>query len=148
MCLAQGHNAVTPVRLDPWSLGLESSTLPLSHSLFFPCDACFNILHSSPIFILLTHSIQVVIVYFESRKWWGYWSVGFIRNQMLCLYNLVMQVQQKQGLLWLSICCSQHFSHLEKMEPNEINFSQGFSQTVVWTSWLYAHYGATFVVCW
>ena len=29
MCLAQGHNAVTPVRLEPF--GLESSTLPLSH---------------------------------------------------------------------------------------------------------------------
>ena len=31
MCLAQGHIAVTPVRLEPGPLGLESSTLPLSH---------------------------------------------------------------------------------------------------------------------
>ena len=31
MCLAQGHNAVTPVRLKPTALGLESSILPLSH---------------------------------------------------------------------------------------------------------------------
>ena len=31
MCLAQGHIAVTPVRLDLRPLGLESSTLPLSH---------------------------------------------------------------------------------------------------------------------
>ena len=31
MCLAQGHNAVTPVRLEPAALCLESSTLPLSH---------------------------------------------------------------------------------------------------------------------
>ena len=30
MCLAQGHNAVTLVRLEPGALGLESSTLPLS----------------------------------------------------------------------------------------------------------------------
>ena len=29
MCLAKGHNAVTPVRLEPTSLGLESSTQPL-----------------------------------------------------------------------------------------------------------------------
>ena len=27
MCLAQGHNAVTPVRLEPAALGLESSAL-------------------------------------------------------------------------------------------------------------------------
>ena len=31
ICLAQGHNAVTPVRLHPQPLGLKSSTLPLSH---------------------------------------------------------------------------------------------------------------------
>ena len=31
MCLAQGHIAVTPVRLDLRPLGLESSTLPLSN---------------------------------------------------------------------------------------------------------------------
>ena len=30
MCLAQGHNAVMPVRLEPGPLGLQSSTLPLS----------------------------------------------------------------------------------------------------------------------
>ena len=29
MCLAQGHNTVTPVRLEPPALALESSTLPL-----------------------------------------------------------------------------------------------------------------------
>ena len=29
--LAQGYNAVTLVRLEPWPLGLESSTLPLTH---------------------------------------------------------------------------------------------------------------------
>ena len=29
--LAQGHNTVTPVRLEPRPFGLESSTLPLSH---------------------------------------------------------------------------------------------------------------------
>ena len=31
MCLAQGHNAVLPVRLEPQPLNLKSSTLPLSH---------------------------------------------------------------------------------------------------------------------
>ena len=31
MCLAQGHNAVTPVRLEPAALWLESSAPPLSH---------------------------------------------------------------------------------------------------------------------
>ena len=30
MCLAQGHNVVTPVRLEPGPLGLESNALPLS----------------------------------------------------------------------------------------------------------------------
>ena len=37
--LAQGHNAVSPVRLKPAPLGLESCTLPLSHSLY----QCFEI---------------------------------------------------------------------------------------------------------
>ena len=43
-----------------------------------------------------------------------------------------------QGLPWLIICCSQHFSQMEKagakwkkLEPIEIDFSQGFSQKVV-----------------
>ena len=31
MCLAQGHNVVTRVRLEPITLYLESSPLPLSH---------------------------------------------------------------------------------------------------------------------
>ena len=31
MCLPQEHNSVTPVRLEPRPLSLESSTLPLSH---------------------------------------------------------------------------------------------------------------------
>ena len=31
MGLAQGHNVVTPVNPEPTALGLESSTLPLSH---------------------------------------------------------------------------------------------------------------------
>ena len=40
-----------------------------------------------------------------------------------------------QGLPWLRICCSQHFSQMEKLEPNEIHFSQGFSQKVASTSY-------------
>ena len=35
-----------------------------------------------------------------------------------------------QGLPWLRICCSQQFSQMEKLESNEMNFSQGFSQKV------------------
>ena len=31
MCLAQGHDTVTPVRLKPAALSLASSTLPQSH---------------------------------------------------------------------------------------------------------------------
>ena len=31
MCLAQGHNAVPPLRLNPQPFDLESSTLPLNH---------------------------------------------------------------------------------------------------------------------
>ena len=31
MCLAQGHNTVTPVKLKSQPLSLKSSTLPLSH---------------------------------------------------------------------------------------------------------------------
>ena len=39
------------------------------------------------------------------------------------------------GLPSLKICCSQHFSQMEKkLEPNEINLSQRFSQKVVSTS--------------
>ena len=48
MCLAQGHNTVTPVSLAQghktvrplkWPLGLESSTLPLSHcALIYTID--------------------------------------------------------------------------------------------------------------
>ena len=37
----------------------------------------------------------------------------------------------EQGLPWLRIFCSQYFSQMEKLEPNEIDFSQGFSQEVV-----------------
>ena len=39
-----------------------------------------------------------------------------------------------QGLPWLIICFSQHFSQMQKLESNEINFSQGFSQKLVSTS--------------
>ena len=35
MCLPQGHNAVTLMRLEPATLGLESSTLLLSHCATF-----------------------------------------------------------------------------------------------------------------
>ena len=35
MCLAQGHNAVTLVRLEPQPLYLETSSLPLNHSTPF-----------------------------------------------------------------------------------------------------------------
>ena len=38
------------------------------------------------------------------------------------------------GLTLAQICCIQHSSQMEKLEPNEINFSQGFSQKVVSTS--------------
>ena len=34
------------------------------------------------------------------------------------------------GLPRLRICYSQHFSQMEKLEPSEIDFSQGFSQKV------------------
>ena len=39
-----------------------------------------------------------------------------------------------QGLPCLIICCSQLFSEWKLLEPNEIKFSQGFSQKVVSTS--------------
>ena len=35
MCLAQGHNAVPPMRFEPHPFDLESSTVPLSH--WAPC---------------------------------------------------------------------------------------------------------------
>ena len=40
MCLAQGHNRVTPVRLEAATLVLESSTLPLSslESMYFQLE--------------------------------------------------------------------------------------------------------------
>ena len=64
--------------------------------------------------------------------------------------NTLNQVQL-QGLLWLRICCSQHFSQWKKLEPNEINFSQCFSQKVVSTHCFVFNSlpaRATFVVCW
>ena len=94
MCLAQGHNAVTPVRLEPATLRLETSTLPLSHcalplyryeskwrfrpktehlwmavfACFNPCHAkYFDELHSSATFKLLTSNISVVSMYFQSE---------------------------------------------------------------------------------
>ena len=45
--------------------------------------------------------------------------------------RLTESVSKIQGLPWLKICCSQHFSQMEKLEPNEIDFSQGFSLKVV-----------------
>ena len=42
MCLAQGHNTVTPVGLEPSALGLESSTLPLSHCA--PSNYCCHLI--------------------------------------------------------------------------------------------------------
>ena len=42
MCLAQEHNAVTSVRLEPAAIGLGSSTLPLSHCA--PSDVAFIML--------------------------------------------------------------------------------------------------------
>ena len=49
-------------------------------------------------------------------------------------HTCLLNASPNQGLPWLRICCSQHFSQTEKLEPNEINFSQGFSQKVVSTS--------------
>ena len=43
-------------------------------------------------------------------------------------------MQYAQGLPRLRTCCSQHFSQMKKLEPNEINFSQGCSPKVVSTS--------------
>ena len=37
----------------------------------------------------------------------------------------------RASIPWLRICCSQHFSQMEKLEPNVTDFSQGFSQKVV-----------------
>ena len=51
MCLAKGHNAVTPVRLEP-----ATHQSRVKH---------FNVLHSYPIFIWLTCSIPVVNMYFQ-----------------------------------------------------------------------------------
>ena len=47
MCLAQGHNAVTPVSLEPATLSLESSTLPLSHCAPFLSPACEELSETS-----------------------------------------------------------------------------------------------------
>ena len=42
-----------------------------------------------------------------------------------------LQEKPAQGLPWLRICCSQHFSQMEKVVAKSIDFSQGFSQKVV-----------------
>ena len=33
-------------------------------------------------------------------------------------------IRHSQGLTWLRIYCSQHFSQIENLEPNEIDLSQ------------------------
>ena len=57
-------------------------------------------------------------------------SIEFIKEAVnRCPHN--------QSLPWLRICCNQHYSQIEKLEPNEINFNQGFSQKVVSTSYAF-----------
>ena len=38
---------------------------------------------------------------------------------------------ESQGLPWLRICCSQHFSQMEKVGAKWIDLSQGFSKKVM-----------------
>ena len=90
MCLAQGHNAVTLVRLNPWPLSLKSCTLPLSHCapdyvgygcllVFSACNLCKKVEPrsgqakcrarpgSKPVNILMVETfIKPHIVYFWS----------------------------------------------------------------------------------
>ena len=50
MCFAQGHNAVTLVRLEPGPLRLESSILPLSHCAPTSEACTYDLLSSSQAF--------------------------------------------------------------------------------------------------
>ena len=77
MCLAQGHNAVTRVRLEPRGPGLESSTLPLSHcppNLPYS-DMYFNIIASLTCF---------------KEKHWTHYFIGFpyFSTKICCWYTL------------------------------------------------------------
>ena len=53
MCLAQGHNTVTPVRFEPAG-PFESSTLPLSH-----CTLCQCILEIPSVKYGLMHELRL-----------------------------------------------------------------------------------------
>ena len=44
---------------------------------------------------------------------------------------VVIKPADQAGLTLAQNCCSQHFSQMEKVGSNEIDFSQGFSQKVV-----------------
>ena len=60
------------------------------HSLN-PCPAeLFHVLRSSPIFILLICSIQVIRMYFfnQSGKECGSWSDGFIRRHLIWIHSV------------------------------------------------------------
>ena len=59
MCLAQGQNAVTPVRLEPPALGLESSTLPL-RSLCVLSDFAVVSLRKSESWLIYVNSMLVL----------------------------------------------------------------------------------------
>ena len=62
-----------------------------------------------------------------------------VKVKYVCKLCIGLPRSYTQGLPWLRICCSQHFSQMEKLEPNANNFSQGFSQKVVSTSCYYVH---------
>ena len=49
------------------------------------------VLHSSPIFLLLTCCIPVIMMYFQSGKQCGSWSDGFVRSQLIWIYSVFMK---------------------------------------------------------
>ena len=59
MCLAQGHNAVTQVRLEPATPRFESSTLPLSH-----CASTCMLLRASVFIRLNIEDLTWVLMFY------------------------------------------------------------------------------------
>ena len=62
----------------------------------------------------------------------------FYKNVQIKMYlrKPVYQVRLRQGIPWLRFVVANTLAKRKKLEPNEINFSQGFSQKVVSTSCL------------
>ena len=102
--LAQGHNAVLPVRLNLQPLDLESRTLPLSH-----------------------HAPQVNgLKGDKASRWLHFWKLFFLflNQNMCCGYS--KEPSQWDGSF-------EHRKHMTKLMGKEINAILGAQTILIWT---------------